>query len=179
MIETQRMVLRGWRQRDIDPFHAMGQDPAVMRFLGPPYDWDEAASIVASQNAILAEHGHCFWALEDKISGAFLGFCGIKPGPADTPIAGQAEIGWRLARDNWGRGYAREAAEAALAWTWVNTDAPLVAAITVPANEQSWGLMERLGMTRFPADDFDHPALAEGDPLRSHLVYRIQRPLGL
>lgn len=179
MIETQRLVLRGWRASDVEPFYAMGQDPEVMTYLGPSYDWDGAAAAVDRQNALLAEHGHCFWALESKTDGAFLGFCGIKPGPDGTPIAGQAEIGWRLGRAYWGHGYAREAAEAALAWTWVNTAAPLVAAITVPANVNSWGLMERLGMTRFPADDFDHPALAEGDPLRRHLVYRIQRPLGL
>lgn len=179
MIETQRLVLRGWRSSDVEPFYAMGQDPEVMTYLGPSYDWDGAVAAADRQNALLAEHGHCFWALESKIDGAFLGFCGTKPGPDGTPIAGQAEIGWRLARSYWGHGYAREAAEAALAWTWVNTVAPLVAAITVPANRNSWGLMERLGMTRFPADDFDHPALAEGDPLRRHLVYRIQRPVGL
>lgn len=179
MIETGRMILRGWREGDIAPFHAMGQDPEVMQFLGPAYDWDAAASVIARQNAMLDEHGHCFWALERKADGAFIGFCGLKPGVAGTPVEGQIEIGWRLARAYWGQGYAREAAQAALAWAWINTAAPLVAAITVPANESSWGLMERLGMTRFPGEDFDHPILAEGDPLRRHLVYRIQRPLGL
>jgi RimJ/RimL family protein N-acetyltransferase len=179
MIETERLILRGWRDSDVAPFHAMGQDPEVMLFLGPPSTPEQSAAVVDRQNAILAEHGYCFWALEAKSDGAFLGFCGVKPGVPDTPIAGQPEIGWRLARAYWGQGYAREAAEAALAWMWVNTDVPLVAAITVPANRNSWGLMERLGMTRYADDDFDHPALAPGDPLRRHLVYRILRPLGL
>lgn len=179
MIETERLILRGWRQRDVSPFHDMGQDPEVMAFLGPFYDWDGAVAVVERQNALLADHGHCFWALESKADGTFIGFCGLKPGVAGTPVEGQLEIGWRLARPYWGQGFAREAAQATLAWAWVNTAAPLVAAITVPANTKSWGLMERLGMTRFPGEDFDHPILAEGDPLRRHLVYRIQRPLGL
>jgi RimJ/RimL family protein N-acetyltransferase len=179
MIETERLILRGWRAEDTSPFHAMGQDPDVMRYLGPAYDWDAAADVVARQQALQAERGYCFWALEAKHDGAFLGFCGIKPGPDATPIAGQTEIGWRLARDHWGHGFAREAANAVLSWTWINTAEPLVAAITVGDNRRSWGLMERLGMTRYPDEDFDHPALAAGDPLRCHLVYRIQRPLGL
>ncbi len=179
MIETGRLVLRGWRQRDIAPFHAMGQDAEVMLFLGPPTTEADAAGAVERQNALLVEHGHCFWALEAKADGAFLGFCGVKPGPAETPIAGEAEIGWRLARHFWGQGYAREAAEASLAWMWVNTDTPSVAAITATGNTRSRGLMQRLGMTRYAAQDFDHPALPEDDPLRRHVVYRIQRPLGL
>lgn len=179
MIETERLILRGWRTSDVAPFHAMGQDPELMLFLGPAYSEADAAATIDRQNALLATHGYCFWALEAKANGAFLGFCGIKPGVADTPLAGQAEIGWRVARSHWRRGFAREAADAALAWMWVNTDAPLVAAMTVPANRASWGLMERLGMTRFPDEDFDHPALAADDPLRRHVVYRIQRPLGL
>ena len=170
---------RAGGESDIDPFHAMGQDPEVMRFIGPAPTVAPVGELVDRQNAILAEHGHCFWALEAKADGAFMGFCGVKPGVPDTPIAGQPEIGWRLASAHWGKGYAREAAEAALAWMWINTAAPLVAAITVPANTRSWGLMERLGMTRYPDDDFDHPALAEGDPLRRHIVYRIHRPLGV
>lgn len=179
MIETDRLVLRGWRAGDAAPFHAMGQDAEVMLFLGPPPSEAHSAEVIDRQNAMLAEHGYCFWALERKTDGAFIGFCGIKPGIANAPIEGQAEIGWRLARDCWGQGYAREAAEATLAWTWINTAEPLVAAVTVADNRRSRGLMERLGMTRFPDEDFDHPDLAEGDPLRCHVVYRLHRPLGL
>lgn len=178
MIETERLVLRGWRASDVAPFHAMGQDPEVMRFIGPPPTEADAAAVVERQNAILAERGYCFWALEAKADGAFIGFCGVKPGIANAPIDGQAEIGWRLARGHWGQGLAREAAEAALAWMWINTAEPLVAAITVADNMRSRGLMERLGMTRYPDEDFDHPALAAGDPLRRHVVYRIRRPFG-
>ncbi len=176
MIETDRLILRGWRDSDIEPFHAMCNDPEVMRYLGPPMSREVAEESAARQNGFLASHGYCFWAVERKAGGAFLGFCGIKPGPAGTPIADQMEIGWRLARDAWGQGYAREAAEASIVWAWANTGTPEIAAMTNIGNVRSWGLMERLGMIRDHASDFDHPAVAEGDPLRPHILYRIKRP---
>lgn len=176
MIETERLILRGWRDGDVAPFHAMGNDAEVMRYLGPPMSRADAQAAKERMNATLAQRGYCFWAIERKADGEFLGFCGVKPGPSDTPIADDMEIGWRLRRDAWGQGYAREAAEAALAWAWANTDVPAIAAITVTANANSWGLMERLGMTRDPAGDFDHPAVPEGDPLKRHMTYRIARP---
>ena len=176
MIETERLILRRWREADAGPFHAMGQDEEVMRHLGPPMSREHAVETIASINAQIDSDGHAFWALERKSDGVFLGFCGIEQGPAGTPIADDLEIGWRLARAAWGKGYAREAAEATLAWTWANTAAPRVTAITTPANLRSWGLMIRLGMARLPHGEFDHPALAEGDPLRRHLTYAIDRP---
>lgn len=175
MIETDRLILRGWRDSDVEPFHTMCNDPEVMRYLGPPMSREVAEQSAERQNGFLASHGYCFWAVERKADGAFLGFCGIKPGPAGTPIADQMEIGWRLARDAWGKGYAREAAEASIAWAWAHTDTPEIAAMTNIANVRSWRLMERLGMTRDHASDFDHPAVAEGDPLRPHILYRIKR----
>jgi RimJ/RimL family protein N-acetyltransferase len=135
-----------------------------------------AEESAARQNGFFASHGYCFWAIERKADGFFLGFCGLKPGPDGTPIAGRVEIGWRLARDAWGKGYAREAAAASIAWGWANTDAPEILAMTNIGNVRSWGLMERLGMARDHAGDFDHPAVAVGDPLRPHILYRIRRP---
>ncbi|PTS86242.1 GNAT family N-acetyltransferase [Sphingomonas sp. HMWF008] len=173
MIETERLILRGWREADIAPFHAMGQDAEVMRYIGPPMSLEDARAgydrIVARQ----AEHGHCFWAIERKSDGAFLDFCGLQRGY--DFLDGEIEIGWRLRRDAWGQGYAREAAEASLAWGWGNLDTPRITAITVPANRASWGLMERLGMTRDPDADFDHPAVPDGSPLKRHILYRIAR----
>lgn len=177
MIETDRLILRGWRDADVDPFHAMGNDPEVMRYLGPPMSRAEAEAAANRQNAFLASHGCCFWAAERKEGGALLGFCGVRPGPEGTPIAGELEIGWRLRRDAWGQGYAREAAEAAIAWVWANTDAPEIAAMTVAANTNSWGLMERLGMQRDLGADFDHPGVPDGNPLKRHILYRIARPI--
>jgi RimJ/RimL family protein N-acetyltransferase len=116
--------------------------------------------------------------MERREDGAFLGFCGIKPGPEGTPIKGEIEIGWRLGHAFWGQGYAREAAQASLDWAWAHLDVPGVAAITTRTNMRSWGLMERLGMTRIPEDDFDHPLVPAESPLRPHITYRIAPPGG-
>ncbi|MDO7842987.1 GNAT family N-acetyltransferase [Sphingomonas immobilis] len=177
MIDTERLILRGWREADVAPFHAMGNDPEVMRYLGEPLSLADAEAAAARQNDFIASHGYCFWAVERRSDGAFLGFCGLKPGPEGTPIVGQIEVGWRLARAAWGQGYAREAAQASLDWAWANLDAAEVAAITVIGNDRSWGLMERLGMRRVPSEDFEHPVLPVGHALRPHITYRIARPV--
>lgn len=176
MIETERLLIRPWREEDRDPFFAINSDPEVMRYIRPSTSRAESDDGVDRQIAAQAEHGFCFWALERKADGAFLGVCGLRPGVPETPIADDLEIGWRLGRAFWGEGYAREAAAACLAWAFAEADAARVAAITVPANIRSWRLMERLGMVRRPDLDFLHPALAEGDPLRPHVTYLAERP---
>ncbi|AJP71529.1 GNAT family N-acetyltransferase [Sphingomonas hengshuiensis] len=174
MIAIDRLLLRRWEDRDRAPFHAMCVDPEVMAHLGPPLSRAESDAAIDRQNGLYDSIGHCFWAVERRDDGAFLGFCGLKPGAEATPIEGEIEIGWRLARAHWGRGYAREAAQASLAWGWANLDVPRIAAITTPGNTRSWGLMERIGMVRAPHDDFDHPAAIAA--LRAHITYRIARP---
>ena len=174
MIETARLILRGWRETDKPGFLAMGNDPEVMRYLGPPLSAADVDAAAARQNGFLERVGYCFWAVERRADGAFLGFCGLKPGAEGTPIADDIEIGWRFARAHWGQGYAREAAQASLAWGWENLDVAEVAAITTTDNVRSWRLMERLGMRRSPHEDFDHPAAI--DRLKPHITYRIARP---
>jgi RimJ/RimL family protein N-acetyltransferase len=176
VIQTGRLILRGWRDSDHYPFYKMSQDPQVMATLGPLLSREESAAGIARLEGIRETHGYTFWAIERREDQAFLGFCGVKPGPADTPIEGEMEIGWRLAAAYWGQGYAHEAARASLDWVWANTGAPHVAAITTPGNVRSWGLMERLGMTRAPEDDFDHPALPADSALLAHITYRVPRP---
>ena len=176
MIATDRLILRGWRESDAEPFLAMGNDPAVMEYLGPPLIRDDVDMMLARQNGFLDTNGHCFWALERAEDGAFMGFCGIKPGALGTPVEGRIEIGWRLAQPYWGKGYAREAAEATLRWGWANLDVPDIWAITVPGNVRSWGLMERLGMTRRHDLDFDHPLPGLEERLKAHITYSIERP---
>lgn len=176
MIETERLILRGWEDRDRPVFHGFCTDPRVMEHLGPPQSRAETDAALDRQNGFLRSHGYCFWAVERREDGALLGFCGLKPGAEDTPIEGEVEIGWRFGHEHWGRGYAREAAQASLDWGWTNLDAPAIAAITTIGNVRSWGLMERLGMVRAPEDDFDHPKAIER--LRAHVTYRIARPHG-
>ena len=174
MIETERLILRRWEDRDRPVFHAHCSDPEVMRYLGPLMSREATDDALDRQNGFLDRHGYCFWAVERRDDGALLGFCGLKPGAPDTPIEHDVEIGWRFGKDHWGQGYAREAAQASLVWGWANTAAPLVSAITVQANSASWGLMERLGMTRMVDGAFDHPMAAP--PLNPHILYRIGRP---
>ena len=177
VIETERLILRPWREADREPFAAMGRDPDVMRHLGGRVDREASDAAVDRQMACQAEQGQCFWALERRADGIFLGFCGLRRGgQPGTPVADALEIGWRLARDAWGRGYAREAAEASIAWGWARQEAPRISAWTVPANTASWGLMIRLGMNHRPMLDFDHPAFPPGHPLSRHVVYAIDRP---
>jgi RimJ/RimL family protein N-acetyltransferase len=176
VIETGRLILRGWRADDAAAHHAMCNDPRVAAMIGRAPSKADSEAVVQRQNELLARLGYCFWALERRDSGEFIGWCGIKPGRA--PIKGETEIGWSLAADQWGQGLAREAAEATLAWVWAHTDLAEIVAITTPGNARSWGLMERLGMRRCSEEDFEHPDLALGDPLRAHILYRIARPNG-
>ena len=176
MIETGRLTLRGWRDGDATAHRAIVTDPRVAATLGEPPGSDRSGEVVARQRAAEAEHGHCFWAAEERATDRLIGWCGLLP--AKAPLVGETEIGWTLAADRWGRGLAHEAALAVLDWAWSRTTLRSIAAITATRNARSRALMERLGMTRFAAEDFDHPDLPEGHPLRRHLVYRIVRPDG-
>jgi RimJ/RimL family protein N-acetyltransferase len=176
VIETERLVLRGWREADAILHHAMCADPAVTRYLGPPPSLADSRDVVARQRHLLDTNGYCFWVVERQADAAFLGWCGLKPGAEGTPIADLPEIGWSLLPAAWGQGYALEAARGTLAWAWAATAWARIYAMTVPANTASWGLMQRLGMARIEGGDFNHPALAEDDPLRLHILYRIDRP---
>lgn len=176
MIETERLRIRAWREEDREPFYRINVDPEVMRHIRIVESREASDAGVDRQIALEAERGYCFWALERKRDGAFLGFCGLRPGVPATPIADDVEIGWRLGRAHWGQGYAREAAQACLDWAFANLAAERVVSITVPANIRSWGLMERLGMARRPDLDFLHPTLADGDPLKPHIAYARERP---
>jgi RimJ/RimL family protein N-acetyltransferase len=176
VIETQRLLIREWRDEDAEPFFRINSDAEVMRYIRPVPDRAESDAGIARQRGFQAEHGYCFWALERKGDGAFLGFCGLRPSVPATPIAGEIEIGWRLGRDHWGQGFAYEAAAACLAWAFDTLRAPRVVSITVAANERSWRLMERLGMVRRPDLDFLHPTLPDGDALRPHITYVAERP---
>ena len=175
MIDTDRLTLRPWRDADREPFAAMGQDVEVMAHLGGPLSRRDSDQAVDRLMALQEARGHCFWVVERRADAAFLGFCGLKVGPDDTPLEGRIEAGWRFRRDAWGQGYAREAAAASLAWGFANIDVDRIYAITVAGNARSWGLMERLGMERRPDLDFDHPGLPEDHPLRPHITYVMER----
>jgi len=176
VIGTERLILRGWREEDRAPFAEMGRSPAVMRHLGPLQSAEQTDAAIVRMQAYQREHGYCFWAIERRADGRFLGFCGLKPGVVG-PLVGEIEIGWRLREDAWRQGYAKEAAFASLTWGWRTLDARRIMAITTPDNSASWGLMERLGMIRRADMDFGHPDLASDHPLHAHITYTIDRPV--
>jgi len=173
MIETGRLVLRNWTEADIEPFLRHTNTPQVMRWLGGVAEAGEAGARIRERiMAWQEERGFIFWVVERKADGALLGFCGLKI--ADTPgspVEGSHEIGWRLREDAWGQGYAKEGAIAALDFAFDRIGAERVIALTCVQNEPSWGLMERLGMTRRPALDYDDPRFPALNPT---IVYDIR-----
>jgi RimJ/RimL family protein N-acetyltransferase len=175
MIETERLILRPWREVDVPEFARVTNTPAVMEFLGGVKEAEAFRGSFERVSASQEKNGFCFWIVERKSDSALLGFCGLKVG--NTPLSvGELEIGWRLREDVWGQGYAREAATATLEWAWRNLDCDRVVAITAAGNKRSWGLMERLGMRRLRDMDFEHPDVPAGDKAKSHITYAIDRP---
>lgn len=173
-VETERLVLRRWTDADRAPFSAMNADPEVMRYFPAPLTRKESDAFVDRIESLFERHGFGLWALERIGDGRFLGFTGLAPVNPAVPYVGEIEVGWRLARAAWGRGYATEAAREALR---VGFQAGLeqIVSLTADVNVPSRRVMERLGMHRNPADDFDHPVLPVGSPLRRHVFYRLRR----
>ncbi|TIX49165.1 GNAT family N-acetyltransferase [Alteraurantiacibacter aquimixticola] len=175
-LETERLVLRDWREEDWDRFFEVTNTPAGMRWLGGVAD--EAARTLQRERfeSYHAEHGHTFWALERKqdggfLSGEMLGTCGLKKSNSENGPLGEFEIGWRLRQDAWGKGYAHEAARACMDLAVDHFGAPRVIALTVQGNEASWGLMKRLGMQRREDLDFNDPRF--GPDLNPTIAYSI------
>ena len=175
--ETERLIVRQWRDSDRAEYLSACNTEAVTAYLGGSASVEEVDAGLARIRKSQADKGFGFWAVERKSDGAFLGYCGLKVVRDEgIPIEGEIEIGWRLREDAWGHGYAREAARACLDWAWSNLDVARIVAMTVPANRPSWTVMERVGMSRRPDLDFAHPAFPSGHPLSAHVTYVIERP---
>lgn len=177
MIETERLLLRGWREGDVEPFLRHTNTPSVMRWLGGVRGEDKVREmLLGTFNQWQEERGFTFWAVERRSDRALLGFCGLKLADDEgTQIQGLHEVGWRLREDAWGRGYAREAATASLDFAFDRAGAEQVVALTVTGNEASWRLMERLGMTRRPELDYEGPDWAE-TPVIVYVIGKDQWP---
>jgi RimJ/RimL family protein N-acetyltransferase len=167
-----RVLLRGWREDDLDPFAALNADPAVTEFLAGPRSREATAQMIARLQAGIDERGWGLWAVD--LGGRCIGFAGITYPRFESHFTPCVEVGWRLARDAWGHGYATEAARLALAFGFDALCLPEIVAFTAAANLRSRRLMERLGMHYRPEDDFDHPNLP-GHPLQPHVLYRLTR----
>jgi RimJ/RimL family protein N-acetyltransferase len=151
----------------------MSTDARVMEFLPSPLTRPESDARAASIREHFDRHGFGLWAVEIPGVASFAGFVGLSVPTFQAHFTPCVEVGWRLAYEHWGQGYATQAATAAVDFGFTNCGLNEIVSYTVPANHRSRRVMERLGMTCSPDEDFDHPALAEGHPLRRHLLYRL------
>jgi RimJ/RimL family protein N-acetyltransferase len=173
---TERLLLRQWREDDREPFAAMNADPEVMRHFPSALDREASDAVLDRLRAAVDEQGWGLWAVERLDTGQLLGFTGLSVPRHPLPFMPCVEVGWRLARPAWGHGFATEAAREALRVGFDELGLDEVVSFAVVGNTASRAVMDRLGMTRDPADDFDHPALPVGHPLRRHVLYRLRRP---
>lgn len=173
---TPRLHLRLWRDEDLPAFAVMNADPRVMEFFPKPLDRGESDAMATRIRDHFARHGFGLWAVEVPGVADFVGFVGLaRVTRFEAHFTPCVEIGWRLAREHWDRGYATEAAVATLDFGFRQLALGEIVSFTVPANQRSRRVMERIGMAHSPADDFDHPALPEGHPLQPHVLYRATR----
>jgi RimJ/RimL family protein N-acetyltransferase len=161
---------------DREPFAALNADPRVMEHFPAPLSHEESDTLAARIESHFEQHGFGLWAVEIVDVAPFAGFIGLSVPRFEAHFTPCIEIGWRLAKEFWGSGYATEGARAVLAFGFEQLRLPAIVSFTVLGNLRSRRVMERLGMTRNPADDFNHPALPEGHPLQRHVLYRLSRP---
>jgi ribosomal-protein-alanine N-acetyltransferase len=173
MLETERLLLREWRDEDRAPFARMNADPRVMEFFPAALTAAETDAMLERMRVHFDRHGFGWWAAELKETGAFIGFIGLGVPYFEAHFTPCVEIGWRLATEHWGRGLATEGARAVLRYGFEELGLREIVSFTSTQNVRSRRVMEKLKMTRNPADDFDHPRIPEGHPLRRHVLYRI------
>ena len=173
VLQTDRLLLRGWEDGDLEPLLALSTDPEVMRYFPRPMTRAEATALLQRHRAALEAGGPGLLAVVRRGDRRFLGFVGLAVPRFEAPFTPCVEIGWRLARDAWGHGYATEAARAVLRHGFTTLGLDEVVSFTAVGNEPSQAVMRRLGMRRDPAEDFEHPSLEPAHPLRRHVLYRL------
>lgn len=176
VLTTTRLVLRGWRDSDLEPFAALNADPAVMRHFPALLRREESDAAAGRIRAAFARQGWGLWAVEVPGEAEFIGFVGLASPRFQAHFTPCVEIGWRLAAPFWGRGLASEGARAALEFGFAEVGLDEIVAMAVPSNRASLRVMEKIGMRYDPAGDFDHPLIEPGHKLRRHVLYRIGRP---
>ena len=173
-LTTERLVLRPWRDSDLAPFAALNADPEVMAHFPVFLTREQSDAMAGRIAARLAERGFGWWAAEVPGVAPFIGFIGLSVPSFQAPFTPCVEVGWRLAREHWGRGYATEGAREALRFGFEELGLAEIVSLTTTTNERSQAVMRRLGMTCDPADDFDHPSLPAGHKLARHVLYRLR-----
>lgn len=175
-LRTERLLLRPWRTGDRDAYARMNADPRVMECFPAVLTREESDASADRAEAHFAQHGFGLWAVELPGEAEFIGFIGLWHTSFDAHFTPCVEIGWRLAAGFWGRGYATEGALASLKFGFENLGLEAIVSITSPLNLRSRRVMEKIGMTRDEAGDFDHPRVPDGHPLKRHVLYRKRRP---
>lgn len=171
-METARLLLRRWRPGDRAPFARINADPRVMEFYPAPLNREQSDALIDRFESHFVQHGFGLWAAELLPTAQFIGYIGLSVPSFNAHFTPCVEIGWRLDADHWGQGLATEGARAVLAHAFNILRLPEVVSFTAPANLRSIRVMQKLGLTRNAADDFDHPNLPPGHPLRRHVLYR-------
>lgn len=174
-LTTPRLILRAWREEDLEPFACLNADERATQYLLNRLTRAQSDAMVARIDAHFEREGFGLWAVEAPGVAPFIGAVGLVVPSFSAAFTPCVEIGWRLAPDFWGLGFANEAARAAVAYGFEMAALDEIVSFTVPANTRSQAVMQRLGMTRSPADDFDHPLVPAGHPLRRHLLYRLSK----
>lgn len=175
IIRTERLVLRPWNSADLEPFAALNADPGVMEYFPSVLSRKESDALAARICTKLEEQGWGLWAVSVPDVANFIGFIGLARPTFDAHFTPAVEVGWRLASDYWGKGYATEGAKAALAFGFDTLNLEEIVSFTAVQNERSRRVMEKIGMDHATQDDFDHPKLVEGHPLKRHVLYRINQ----
>lgn len=173
VLVTPRLILRGWEDTDLEPFAQMNGDPRVMEFMIRPLTRAESDAMVDRICQHFSEHGFGLWAVELAETSSFVGFTGLSVPLFEAHFSPCVEIGWRLGFDHWGNGYATEAARCVLDFAFSTLSLDEVVSFTARNNQRSRAVMERLGMTHNPLDDFEHPMVPANHPVRSHVLYRV------
>ena len=173
-LRTERLLLRQWRDDDLEPFAALNGDAETMRYFPAPLTRAESDGLARRAREQIEAEGWGLWAVEVEGGAPFVGFVGLGRPSFEAHFTPAVEVGWSLAREHWGHGYATEAGRAALRYGFDELGLAEIVSITSRLNEPSRRVMERLGMERDPADDFEHPRVPEGHPLRPHVLYRLR-----
>lgn len=172
---TNRLRLRRWRQMYLGPMAAINADPLVMEHMPATMTEEETAEWIAKVEAGFEEHGFGMWAVEYAVSGQLVGFAGLQPVGFEAHFTPAVEVAWRLASEHGGKGFATEAARAAIRYGFTEGGLSEIVGITVAVNTRCTNVMHRIGMTNDPRDDFDHPDFPEDSALRRHVLYRMTR----
>jgi len=169
-LQTERLLLRQWKEEDLAPFAKMNADPEVMKYYPSTLTTNESNQLADQLREIIQSRGWGLWALELKASGEFIGYTGLHDIDDQLPFAPGIEIGWRLSKEFWGKGYATEAAKEVLRFALISLQQEKIFSFTSMANNRSVSLMERIGM-KDTDSNFDHPSLSNNKKLAEHVLF--------